>query len=309
MNLRQISYFIKIAEVRSFTNAANALYVSQPALSRQISQLEDEIGTALFIRSDKGLKLTEAGEMLRQRAPAILGEIAQLRNDLQTAYSQMPVGRLSVGIGMSLRDIITVPVVSGFQKAHPKVALEMLESVTGPLVEDVKSGNIDCALVFELDPSAQVVAAPFVNERLFLVGPPDADFSDRKVIMPDEIFAFPLISTKSDNPIRKKIETMARLCNRETMIAFETNAVSTMVSCVIAGGYYSVLPYSSISHAVREHRITAVPVDDLTLGWTFVYSKSFGLSLAARAFKDYLFEYAAQMIGRDQWPFTEKLFK
>lgn len=308
MNLKQISYFIKIAELRSFTLAANALYVSQPALSRQMSQLEDEIGTALFIRSDKGLKLTDAGVLLRQRAPTILSDVAQLRNDLQTAYSQAPAGVLSVGIGMSLRDILTVPVISGFQQEYPNVALDILESVTGPLIEDIKSGNIDCALVFELDPSAQVIAEPFVKERLFLVGPPDADFRNRTTMKAEEIFENALISTKADNPIRKKIEAIAQDFSKEPKIAFETNAVSTMVSCVVLGGYYSVLPYSSICKAVQESKVVAVPVEDLTLDWTFVYSKSFGLSLAAKVFRDFLFAQAESTIASGSWPFTEALF-
>lgn len=307
MNLRQIAYFLKIAELRSFTNAANALYVSQPALSKQIRQLEEELGTALFIRSDRGIKLTDAGQLLKRRSPAILSDVTQLRNELQSVFGQEPSGSLTVGIGMSLQDLLTIPVIAAFQSRHKKVALHVREGITGPLVEDVKLGLLDCAVVFELAPDGQLVAEPYVRESLLLVGPPSAALSMDKPISALEALDRPLAITGDDSPLRQKTAETARSLKVDLQVAFETNAVSLMIGCVSMGSYFAVLPYSAVSTALDANRVSAAPIEDVSLDWSFIYGRNFGLSLPASKFRSLLFEVAANLTEQGQWRFCKIL--
>jgi LysR family transcriptional regulator, nitrogen assimilation regulatory protein len=307
MNLRQIAYFLKIAELRSFTNAATALYVSQPALSKQMRQLEEELRTALFIRSDRGIKLTDAGELLKRRAPPILSDVTHLRNELQSVFGQEPSGSLVVGTGMSLQDLLTVPVIIEFQRRHKNVALHIREGITGPLVEDVKLGLLDCAVVFELLPDEQLVAEPCVRESLLLVGPPNAGLAMDKPISAREALVRPLATTGEDSPLRQKTAETARALALDLQIAFETNAVSLMIGCVSTAPYFAVLPYSAANAALKAKIVSATPIIDMSLDWSFVYGRNFGLSLPASKFKSLLFDTAADLIKQSQWQFAMML--
>lgn len=308
MNLRQLAYFLKIADLRSFTNAAAALFVSQPALSRQMQQLEEELGTALFIRSDRGLKLTEAGELLMLRAPSILSDISQLRNELQSIHEQEPSGSLAVGMGMALRELLTAPLISRFQARYPKVQLQVREGVTGPLVEDIKLGLYDCALVFELDSQEQLIAEPFVRESLLLVGPASAGLRLDQGLSIEQALTHRLATTGSDSPLRRKTEDAASAAGLKLQVALETNAVSIMLECVATASYFAVVPYSAISSKIESGKISAAPINGLSLDWTFVYPRSFGLSLPGRAFRTELFDYGSDLVASNSWRFSEILF-
>jgi LysR family nitrogen assimilation transcriptional regulator len=307
MNLRQIAYFLKIAELRSFTHAASALYVSQPALSKQMRQLEEELGTALFIRSDRGIKLTDAGELLKRRAPAILSDVTHLRNELQSVFGQEPSGSLAVGTGMSLQGLLTVPVMIEFQRRHKNVALHVREGITGPLVEDVKLGLLDCAVVFELSPDDQLVAEPYVRESLLLVGPPSAGLVMDKPISAREALNRPLATTGEDSPLRQKTAETARTLALDLQVAFETNAVSLMIGCISTASYFAVLPYSAASAALKAKIVSATPIADMSLDWSFVYGRNFGLSLPASKFRSLLFDTAAALTVQGQWQFSTAL--
>jgi len=308
MNLRQLAYFLKIADLRSFTNAAAALFVSQPALSRQIQQLEEELGTALFIRSDRGLKLTDAGELLMLRAPAILSDIAQLRNELQSIHAQEPSGALSVGMGMALRELLNVPLITRFQSRYPKVQLQLREGITGPLVEDVRLGLHDCALVFELESQEQLIAEPFVRESLLLVGSAAAGLRLDQELSVAEALMHPLATTGSDSPLRRKTETAAVAAGLRLQVALETNAIAVMLECVATAPYFAVAPYSAISTKIASGKVSAAPIKDLSLDWTFVYSRNFGLSLPGRTFRTELFDFGAELIANKDWRFSTILY-
>lgn len=308
MNLRQLGYFLKIAELRNFTHAANALFVSQPALSRQMRQLEEELGTALFIRSERGVKLTEAGDLLRQRSPAILSDIAQLRNELQSVYSQAPSGSLAIGMGMSVRGILTVPLITQYRKQYPDVSLHVREGITSPLIEDVKLGVLDCALVFELVPYEHVIEEPFVRESLLLVGPPDAGLRLDRPITARQALSQPLAVTSGDSPLRRKTDAIAADLGTELPVAFETNAVGVMIDCIAQGAYHAILPYSAASVAIDSQAVSAAPIDGQLIDWTFIYARSFGLSLPAKVLRDMLFTRTREMIDTGVWQMARRRF-
>lgn len=307
MNLRQLSYFLKMADLQGFTQAANALYISQPALSKQIRQLEEELGTPLFIRSDRGVKLTEAGELLRRRAPAVLEEIACLRNDLQNSYASDPCGPLAVGMGLSVRNLVTLPVVSSYLQCHPAVSLRVIEGTTGPLVDDVKLGALDCALAFTVDSLEPVSTEPYVREVLMVAGAPGCGLSPDVAIALDDAFQRPLALTAGNSPLRKMLEQHAASRAVAIHLALETNAAAVMIDCVRAGTLYAILPYSALHAALNEGQISAAPIQGLSIDWSFVYSRSFGLSLAASAFRSLLFERAQALVASGQWRFAKTL--
>lgn len=122
MNLKQLEYFVHVAELGSYNRAASFLAIAQPALSRQIRHLELELGQSLFIRTGRGVGLTEAGKRLLSRARGILQQMEHVKQELEETKGE-PLGHLTIGMPPTLARVLTLPLVSEFRDRFPKAAL------------------------------------------------------------------------------------------------------------------------------------------------------------------------------------------
>jgi LysR family transcriptional regulator, nitrogen assimilation regulatory protein len=152
VDLRAWRYFLAIAEAGSVASAARVLRIAQPALSRQLTALENELGVPLFVRHRRGVELTEAGALLRDRARGLLQEVERVRNEV-AAKSTEPSGRLSFGIPPSLSAAITVPLVERFCSQYPKVELSIQEGPTETLTAELAAGRLDATLATMGEPT------------------------------------------------------------------------------------------------------------------------------------------------------------
>jgi DNA-binding transcriptional LysR family regulator len=146
MELRHLRYFVAVAEELNFTHAAARLRVAQPALSRQMKDLEEELQTQLFDRGRTGVQLTRAGRVLYQRARSILAQVANAANEARSAAGAM-TGALVLGYPSGLHLNYLVPVIRAFQKAHPQVQLEYVHGLPPQELKALRDGRIDVALV------------------------------------------------------------------------------------------------------------------------------------------------------------------
>jgi LysR family transcriptional regulator, benzoate and cis,cis-muconate-responsive activator of ben and cat genes len=146
MELRHLRYFVAVAEEQNLTRAATRLRVAQPALSRQIHDLEDELQTPLFNRGPAGVQLTRAGKAFYQRARAILAEVVAAANEARTAGGVI-AGRLVIGFPSGLNLDHLAPAVHAFRRAHPKVELDFFHGLNGPQLKALREGRIDLAFV------------------------------------------------------------------------------------------------------------------------------------------------------------------
>lgn len=152
MTLNQMKYFIAVARCLSFTEAARSLFMTQPALSRQIQAMEEELGTRLFVRDKKTLKLTPGGSVLYNGLPAFLKQYEDLMNDARNA-NRGHEGRLRIGI-LDVYDISELfpAVMSGFQENYPQIRLSLERFSLGELPELLYDGRLDiiCTYGFSL---------------------------------------------------------------------------------------------------------------------------------------------------------------
>src|ERR1700742_1663230 len=145
MELRQLEYFVAVARHRSFTRAAEEIYVTQPALSQQIRRLEAELGLTLLSRTSQGVELTPAGADLFERAESILGEVAQARAELdQHAGVERGMVRVAAPAGDALG---LAHVLADFHGEHPGIRLALRQGSTDEVVGLVQRGGADLAVV------------------------------------------------------------------------------------------------------------------------------------------------------------------
>src|SRR5471032_354105 len=168
MELRQLEYFVHVAELGSFTRASNFLSVAQPVLSRQVRALEVEFRQALLERNGRGVTLTEAGKRFLEHGRGVLAQIDRAQIDMEEGRGAS-TGRLVVALLPSVSLTLTAPLVRAFRERFPKATLCVLEGLSTYVLEWLTIGRADCAVVYTVPTSSGVELAPVLNEQLYLV--------------------------------------------------------------------------------------------------------------------------------------------
>jgi hypothetical protein len=127
MNLKQLEYFVRVAELGSFSKAAMILNIAQPALSRQVRLLETDLHVNLLTRTGRGVVLTEVGQRLFDHSVGILQLVARATEDIESARDE-PAGRIVIGLPPSMGRLLTPPLVDGFRRSLPKARLAVVEA-------------------------------------------------------------------------------------------------------------------------------------------------------------------------------------
>ena len=148
MDIKQLRSFVHIAELGSLSRAAERLNLSQPALSRQVNLLEESLDTKLLERTGRGVKLTEAGQMLAERARVILTDLARLEADLSARSSQV-TGHVHVGVPPSAGIVITGALIENLRDRYPDLNVTVAEDLTGDVQEALLSGRLDIGILHD----------------------------------------------------------------------------------------------------------------------------------------------------------------
>ena len=300
MNLRQLTYFLQIAELQSISRAASVLHVAQPSLSRQIQLLEHDLGVLLFLRSDKGVTLTEAGHALQERASTVLLQVRQIRDDIGV-QSRTPMGELSFGLPPSMYRLLTVPLVCEFRQRYPEVQLLVTEGVSATMHEAVLTAKLDTAVVSDVEPLSMLRSQLLLREQLFLVGARDAGLDMATEVPVRELAERPLLLTSRPNAMRVIVERALAQHGHRVKPAVQTNSSRLLCELAAQGQGFSVLPYCAISAAFAAGRVSAAPVTDLTVTWTLVSSRERSQTLAGRKLRELIIEIARRQIAAGAW--------
>lgn len=190
MELDQLRYFLRIAERRSFTRAAEDLALSQPALSRSIARLEDELGQPVFGREARAVTLTDAGELLQARARQILSmvedTVAEIADDGES-------GRVRVGAIPTIAPYFLPAVLRRFAQEHPKATLIVRESTTDSLLKSCAQGEVDLAILALPIAAEHLRTEELFEEELFLVMPPEHPLVALEKIRASDIEPHPFV--------------------------------------------------------------------------------------------------------------------
>jgi LysR family transcriptional regulator, nitrogen assimilation regulatory protein len=300
VNLRQLSYFLQIAELQSFTRAASVLHVSQPSLSRQIQLLEHELGVLLFLRSDKGVTLTEAGSALQERASNVVQQVRQIRTEIGE-QSLVPRGDLAFGVPPSLFDLITVPLIATFRERYPDVHLCITEGLSSSMHEMVLTGKLDAAIVSDAEPLTTMRSQLLLREQLFFVGPADAELSLTDQVSVGMMASHKLMLTGSTNAVRHIVDRALAEIGRWVMPVVQANSSRLLCELAAQGKGYTVLPYSAIDVALRAGRLSAAPIEKLCVTWTMIAPSERSQTLACRKLRETISDIANSRVSEGLW--------
>jgi LysR family transcriptional regulator, nitrogen assimilation regulatory protein len=262
MDLKQLEYFVRVAELGSFTRAALALDVAQPALSRQVRLLEVELRQNLLIRNGRGATPTEAGKLLLEHGRGILHQVERAREELGRVRGAL-AGRVAIGLPPSLARVITVPLTRAFRAQLPEASLSISEGLSATMQEWLHTGRLDIAVLYNATPAPDIEITPLMQEELLLVQtrPPGlAEEPPPPPVSLTEIAAMPLVIPSRPNAIRMHVEAeMAALGIRPT-VALEIDGVSAILDLVADGAGAALLSRHAVGSTIRPsaYRMRAI---------------------------------------------------
>lgn len=282
MNLKQLKYFLAIAEHGTFLKASEKVFIAQSALSHQIALLEEELGAVLFHRSRRGVTLTEAGEVLMAHARSILRQVDDARESL-ASLTDSPAGKVTFGIPHSVSNALALALLQTARKELPKVHLELTEELTGNLSRQLHAGQIHMAVLFDDGTLGDFVCEPLLIERLSLITPPTL-VPDTDSVSLHEALGMPLILPAQPHGVRPLIEQAAAVAGyAEPNVVADISSISILRTSLLADMGCTLLPVMPLNNEIQQQQLYATPVHSPELTRTVTLCRSAHIPLSAAA--------------------------
>lgn len=286
MELRQLRYFVAIAEYGTFSKAAAKVHIAQSALSHQLAQLEEELGAALFLRSRRGATLTEAGALFHVHALSILRQVA----DAQASVSSMlsaPSGRVIFGLPHSVSHALALPIIAAVRLELPLVNLELTEELTGNLSQQLQAGALHLSILFDDGHLDEFLYECLVSERMSLIDQPSsAPGRIRTSVSFREALSQPLILPAQPHGVRPIIENAALKAGLPPPnVVADISSISILRNSLLAGLGQTILPVMPLKAELEEGLLRSVPIRSpaLTRTVALCHARHIPLSTAAQA--------------------------
>ncbi|WP_309032625.1 LysR family transcriptional regulator [Streptomyces alfalfae] len=303
MDVKQLRAIVTVAEVGSVTRAAELLHLVQPAVTRQIRTLEHELGVPLFERTGQGMRPTEAGVIMVDRARRALDELERARAEVRPTPGEV-TGIVTVGLLESTSDLLAEPLVTAVARAHPGVVLRLMTAYSGHLQQWLDDGDLDLALLYNLDSTPSLNARPLVRERLWVVAPPSAGLRADVPVPFAEAARHPLVMPASGHALRSLIDAAAARAGVDLDVAVQTNSMRVQKRLVLAGHGWTVLPGVGITGDVAEGALTAAPLSEPDVRRSIVLAtpRSGRTPPAVEAVAGELARQVTSAVARGGWP-------
>lgn len=261
MDVKQLTALVTVVEVGSVTRAAELLHLVQPAVTRQIKMLEQELGVDLFERTRQGMRPTAAGVALAERARRALTELERARAELTPAPGVV-TGIVTLGLLESTAALLAEPLVSAVRLRHPGIELRLQTAFTGHLQRWLDEGDLDLSLLYNLTSSPSLNVTALVRERLWAVAPP-ADGLDAATPVPfAEVAGHSLVMPAAGHGLRALIERAARQAGADLESSVHTDSMDLQKRLVRAGHGWTILPAVGIAEDIAAGDLAAAPLRD-----------------------------------------------
>ena len=282
MILRHINYFLAVAQYQSFTRAAESLYVSQPALSQQIKQLEENLGVSLFDRSGRRVKLTDAGEVYARYARRALQDLEEGRRALHDVQN-LSRGALRIAITPTFTTYLIGPLITAFHDRYPNVTLSVQEMSQEQMEKQLLDDEFDVGIAFSEVHSVDITAQHLLIETLALVVNKDHPIAKQTAIDLPTLNAQSLVLLSHEFATREQIERYCRQHDIQPKVLMEANSLSAVIEIVRYTSLSTLLP-SNIANNYDE--LIAIKLAPSLLQRTAVLLQRKGAyqSAAAKAF-------------------------
>ncbi|MFD1217731.1 transcriptional regulator CynR [Microbulbifer celer] len=293
MLARHIQYFLAVAEHLSFTRAAAALHVSQPALSQQVRQLEESLDAQLFDRSGRTTRLTDAGEVYLRYARRAAQELQEAKRAIHDV-SDLSRGSLRVAVTPTFTTYLVGPLVEAFHGRYPSITMDVREVSQERMEELLLADLLDVGIAFEDVQAQDIETSPLLVETLALVVNNRHPLAKAQSIGLEALSAQSLVLLGTEFATREQIDRFCQQNGIHPQVRMEANAISAVTEIVRRTPLSTLLP-TPIAHA--HEGLVALALDPVRLQRTAVLLRRKGAyqSAAARAFIELAGEVAARL--------------
>ncbi|TQS72026.1 LysR family transcriptional regulator [Ornithinibacillus gellani] len=261
MELRQIKYFIEVARREHVTEAANALHVAQSAVSRQLANLEEELGVSLFIREGRSVRLTPIGKVFHQhmeQAVNLIDDAAQIIDE----YTDPERGTIHVGFPSSLASYILPTAISAFREQFPLVKFHLFQGSYYELKEAVVKGDINMALLGPVPNNDKKLKGSILfTERMVALLPKSHRFSKRTSIQLADLREEAFVLFPNGYILRQLIMSACGQIGFQPLVSFEGQDIDAIKGLVAAGLGISIVPEITLVDGV-PHSAVKLPITD-----------------------------------------------
>ncbi|MFF5865592.1 transcriptional regulator CynR [Pseudomonas sp. NPDC012596] len=241
MLARHIQYFLAVAEHLSFTKAAAALHVSQPALSQQVRQLEESLGAQLFDRSGRTTRLTDAGDVYLLYARRAYQELREAKSAIHDV-SDLSRGSLRIAVTPTFTTYLVGPLIEAFHSRHPKITVNLKEISQERIEELLLAGELDVGIAFDEINTPDIEAIPLLNETLALVVNRKHRLAEERAITSKGLSVESLVLLSTEFATRDQIDRYCRKHGIRPQVQMEVNALGAVIEIVRRTHLSTLLP-------------------------------------------------------------------
>jgi LysR family transcriptional regulator, nitrogen assimilation regulatory protein len=303
LDFRQLRYFTILAEQGHFGRAAAALHIAQPALSRQIRLLEEELGVQLFERHPRGAAPTEAAVVLLDRATFILRYFEQLRSDV-AATQRDPHGPVALGMSPGLALTLALPLYDEISSRFPGVQLQIVEDFTDTLHDRLLRGTIDLAILNgPRSERPNLVTTPLMEEQICLIGVANSPHLRRAAVDVQDLPKIPLVlAGVAKSGVREVVETAATKAGIKLEPKVEVQSLEVAKRIISQGILCTAHFAAPIKDDIDSGRFRAVPIKGLFLTRFIARASDRPPSRATAVLTQLVQDVSRQLVSRARWP-------
>ena len=258
MEFRHIKSFLEIARTGSFSRAASTLAIAQPALSRRIRELEQDLKAPLFHRNGRGVILTTVGELFLVHAQKIVDNMAQAEAEIAAFCGELQ-GTITLGLPPSVSIVLLKPLITRINRDYPRILLRAREGYSVSVLEWLQTGQADLAIIYGAAASGNVLSETLLVEELVLVHHPSLR-TGLSPISGADLASIPLVMAARPNSLRVLVERRMADFGHKLNFRYEVESMPTIKDLVADGIVSTILPFGSVMREVAEGKLQTSPI-------------------------------------------------
>lgn len=272
MEIKQLRTFMTILETQNLTKAAQILNLVQPAVTKQLQLLEDDLGIALFNRSRLGMTLTQEGKVFEPYARRILEEVEKSRLALRTSEQDIQ-GKINIGVLSSVSELLSTLLMKVIKAKYPKIQIKLSVGYSGHLKQWLEEGDIDIALMYGTVNSSVIRLTPLVEEELFVIGSDKTALQEGEHLSLAKVSQLPMILPYHPHRLRTLVEQALSEGHHHLNIYAETNDLNVQKHMVMENIGYTILPLVAVRQEYSQAKIKISPIHGSAFSRTVALAK------------------------------------
>jgi len=296
ITIRQLKVFREVVRQQSFTRASKALFLTQPAVSMQVKQLEEVVGMPLFEKQGKQINLTDAGEEINMLSESVLQQIEETQQNLE----QLAIGnkgKLRLAVATTVASVAT-RLMAKFNELYPSLSLHFTVTNREGLIELLENNEADLVIMGQPPEDLQLVSQAFMVNPLVVIAPPDHPLCNQsKTVSLDRLFQYDFILRESSSGTRRAFERFLAAEGRSLKSNMEMNTNDAIKQSVAEGLGLGIVSIHTVANELEQGSLKIINASGFPIqrSWYLVQRKGRRLSPLSERFKEYIIEQAQEI--------------